>query len=261
MDMDVYAKLHGLGGATPPKPSSTNQKKEVKEENEFDQNLNAYIKSVIEEEKQNYHSDVVSFNQVADKMSQEIGETAREYNRSCSNGFKIISETLASEGLTLPQVDMKNVDDTELAEAVEHGKPIYNLLGFSFEDLGKFQQIANTLFDKGEFDKACDCYDFLTMVASNVDVYWLGVGICKIKLGLFNQAQEALLVALELNPFSKDAYVNCIHAYIKASKFDEAEKLCDRGVSLAKQYDNPEAKEIGQLMIEAKEFVKSEEKM
>lgn len=260
--MDLYAKLHGLSGLTS-KPRSNAALQRKPEDTKFEKTLNNYINSSVEEQTQDVQPGLLSSQQFSDKIKQEINDRVRDFDQSFSEGYKLISASMATEGLQMPRVDEEELkifdDPVALSDELEAGGEIYILLGFSFDDLISFQTIANDFFYKGEFQKASDCFFFLTTVASDMPIFWNALAITYIQLQQYEKAEKGLLNSLGLDPTYEDAYLNCVHVYIKTKKFDEANKLCDRGIAYAiENGDASWSQQLQQLLNDVKEVVKKE---
>ncbi|MBA3237239.1 MAG: hypothetical protein H0T62_02675, partial [Parachlamydiaceae bacterium] len=77
--------------------------------------------------------------------------------------------------MEMPKVDSERLkifnNPTAFSEALEAGDQIYEILGFSSDDLLAFQKIAVGFFNKREFHKACDAFSFLVTIANNMKIH------------------------------------------------------------------------------------------
>lgn len=252
MNPDMYAQLHGLARA--PKTTAGEQDMAMKD----------YIDLLLEEEKEDFQEGLETFEAHAEKRRLELKEAMQEFYDRYTNGLKTISDALVAQGLERPEVPEENLqvfdDPDQLLEAVESGRPLYELLGFTLARLLEFYKVLNTLYAAEKYQDVKDGFFFLITCAPDNATFWCGLGVVSCKLQEYDKAQDAFLEALELDPTSKEAYLGCVHAYLKQDKAQEAEELCDSGIALAQENsDEPWAQDLEMTLVEAKNVLKSDQ--
>jgi len=217
--------------------------------------LDSFLQACLEEEKKNFHEGVRSFSQHAEALSHKFHDAMHEYRQSYERGFQAFEEYLK------PDTDEKRAEFTQnpelFLEAVENGAAIWALLGFSFEALVQFYEFLSRLFDAKEYQKVKDGFIFLTTVSSETALFWTGLGIVLTRLHQYEQADEAFVQAIELDPKSADAYLGAIHLYVKQKQYQEAITLADQGIAYAQAH---RANELEDLLVEAKKELTAKEK-
>jgi tetratricopeptide (TPR) repeat protein len=227
---------------------------------EFETDIEGFIEAVLDEEKQDYQPTLESFQVHANKIRQEIGDAMHAFQRNYHSGYEAICEALDAEGVQRPQVSPENLaifdDSLAFMEALDEGKAIYQLLGFTPEIMKKFYEIAVSLAEKNKYEKARDAFYFLVTIASDIAIFWLGLGLCNAKMLHFSAAADDFRRSLELDPQSSDAYLGAIHALLQDGKQDEADAICDQGLDFAlKNRPEPLAESLGSILEEAKLFI------
>ena len=233
MDMGLYAQLHGLTKIARKSPTS-----QAEDKSDFDNAVQEYTDLIIDEEKKNFQAGVESFAEHKAKVRQQLYDTMHEFSKNYENGFKALCDALEEEGQERPVVSEEALkifnDHTAFMKEIKEGRSIYELLGFSYETVLTFYKALNKLFEKKEYETVKDGLIFLTTISPNTVEFWVSLGMTFSKLGDYDNAIENFLYALELDPTSQDAYLGCIHAYVQTNNVDEADKLCDHGIELAK---------------------------
>lgn len=213
--------------------------------------LDEFVASVLEEEKKTFQEGVQTFPQYANALSHKIYKAVEEFRQSYARGLAAFGEFLNAKNSD--EQAAITTDREHFMEAVENGASIWALLGVSFESLNLFYESLTEAFAAKQYDKVKDGCIFLTTIASDTEIFWVGLGIVLTKLQEYERAAVAFDQALQLDPNSVDAYLGVIHLHIKQKQFTEALKLCRQGLDRSEV-----SQELHALLSEAKEMLSQE---
>jgi tetratricopeptide (TPR) repeat protein len=236
-----------------------NPHSQISEDSNLDHAVNAYIDLLVEEEKEHFQDGLDSPIQQENKIRQQVQEAMQEFYQRYKSGYKAISDAMKTETPALTHDTLAILEDEKaFLDAIENGKPLYVLLGYSFETVTEFYTALTTLFEKEEYEKVRDGFFFLITISPETAEFWTGLAVAETKLKEYGKAKEAFSNALELDPTSQEAYLGCLHTLMHLDRADDAEKLCDQGIQLAKLYSDQEwAQELTELLTEAKNVLQS----
>jgi tetratricopeptide (TPR) repeat protein len=187
-----------------------------------------------------------------------------QFITSYQAGYQVISEVMQAENLPFPEVEeekLKIFDNPDaFRKILADGKQIYELLGFSSDTLMAFYTVALHFLEEKEFIKAKDAFYFLTTLASNISSFWLSLAICYTELKQYEQALEAALSAIDLDPTNPECYLQALHLYKQQTNLEKATALCDKAIAFAsEQPDEPWAHKLLELIEDAKLYINSGE--
>lgn len=228
----------------------------------MDETLNPFIDAVLEEEKKEFVPGIETFEMHAGRIRQEITDSMQQFEQQYSNGYETIEKTFKLEGLQPPTVrpEALQIFDDPIAfeKALEQGKSIQQLLGFSPETMKKFFEVGLKLVKEGNFAKAKDVFYFLVTLASETPAFWLGLGFSNARLNNFDEARGAFQQVIDLDPKNGDAYLGCMNALLKQNSPNEALRLCEEGLAVAMANQNePWAGSLQSLLEEAQKYLKN----
>ena len=108
---------------------------------------------------------------------------------------------------------------TGFRDAIEHGKSLQEIIGYSDEVMQKLYELALEVFHKGRFREAADGFLFLTTLNPYVYAYWMGLGMSQQSLEEYEQAMLAYECAT-----SADSTAPQPHYYLAACHLLMGEK-------------------------------------
>ena len=104
------------------------------------------------------------------------------------------------EEYKIPKEALDKLKDPELLRRkINEGRVLQEIIGYSFETMEKFYQIAFKLFQHQQYQEAGDAFIFLTTLNPYVYNYWLGLGMCEQLSAKYDGALIAYATAILLN--------------------------------------------------------------
>lgn len=104
------------------------------------------------------------------------------------------------EEFTIPEDALERLKDPAvIKQQMKEGKTFQEIIGYSSETMEKFYQVAYSLFQKQEYNKAADSFIFLTTLNPYVHNYWLGLGMAEQLGGTYQGALLAYAMAVLTN--------------------------------------------------------------
>ena len=115
-------------------------------DSEFEKDVNSLIDVVLEEEKKTFQPGVESFQLHASKMRQKISDSIVEFQTHFADGYQVVCDGLDTQGFERPEIDEEGLaifdDPDALIEALDEGRKVYELLGFTPVHLMQFYEIG-----------------------------------------------------------------------------------------------------------------------
>lgn len=239
----------------------------------FEHALNDYIEQALTQAKKEYKPGIEPFSVQADKIRQKIREWFFAYQSSYIKGYQVLLNELAKilpeekEGdplapFRLGDQGRKILDDPEaFTDQLAKGIPIFQIMGFTEEVLGKFYEAACHLVMEKSYTEAKDAFFFLVTIAPYFSQCWLGLGYCYLQCGENEAAIIACSRALDLDPSNADHYLTFARIFIQMKDFAKAKQVCDLGIVYAAEHpDEPWVPELRVLMEEAKRQIDEQAK-
>lgn len=131
-----------------------------------------------------------------------------------------------------------NTRDLDLI--LEKDKPIQDLLGFSRDSITMLFEHAVGFLQMNRPDDAVLGFTLLTKLNPYIADFWLGLGIAYLNSEEYSKAQEALMMALALDPSRFEIYSYAIDCCIEMKSFRQAEALLEEAVLYAKKHRRAE---------------------
>lgn len=237
----------------------------VKVDQNFETAIENYLISIVAAEKEGYQSSLQPFAVREHEIRAKVSEAFHFFQKSFAQGYRTLIEELIHEMeiskseenlLALVEVDpekLKIFGDTEaLIKALEEGKSIYELLGYTEKSLNVFYHAVRHLLENKEFERARDVCYFLVTIAPGVSQFWVSLGQCDANLKAYESAFYELSKAIEVDPTEVNAYSNIIDLLQETHEFDKATGLCDAGVQFALEHREESWAEILRARLEEK---------
>lgn len=207
---------------------------------DLEESIAAYTQVIIEDEKQSFHSEMESFEAHAEKIRKNIRDEILNFHGQFQRGYETVSDWLQSHNKKILQPSKEALatlgDQQKLEELAAQGKELYQILGFSEEDLKQFYTAAYEAALNKEFEKAHDAFFFLTTLAPSVADFWYGLAVSATQLKEYDKALAATLRVLSLNPEKVDGYVNAFYIYHQLNDSDAAHMLHKKATDFAKAH-------------------------
>lgn len=242
-------------------PTHIPKVKENTGETDFQKEVNAYIDVLLEREKRDFRpGGLEPFESHARKIRTQISGVLNQFQERYKNGYQAIVQYLQSQGISQVGVSDDALEvfqdvDTFMNE-LEQGKEIYELLGFSTEQITQFFTSASYFLQEENFEKARDAFYFLTIIAPEIGMFWLGLSISLTKLGDDDASLSACFEAIDIDPQNPETYLQALHLLVQKKEFEKALALCDQGIALGQQ-NEPWAEELESTLQIAKNYIKT----
>lgn len=228
--------------------------------------LNEYIAEVLESEKGEFKPGLEPFTVHANKLRQSISNAVHSFQKSYDDGYRALLKELARkhpqkdptvDPLAPYYVDPQtlNIPSDPLAfmQALDEGKSLQELFGFSVDAMAGFYDAAHSLYENCHFPEARDGFFFLVTMAPRVNEFWLALAHAYISCKEYDSALQASNHVIELAPHLAVGYLTSARAYLEIKKLNDAQAVCDQGLSLALANRGiPWAEELGTMLEEAK---------
>jgi tetratricopeptide (TPR) repeat protein len=243
-----------LKGQNPKEISHTHKDKE------FESTIATYIDTLIEEEKESFQPGIESIEVHTKRMSEQIRDTLIQFLHCYQRGYQVISEALTTLQIEIPSPNIEKIDSFEdpkaFIEALNRNEETYQLLGFSPDAMNTFYTGARHLIKEQDFKNGCNAFYFLTTLAPKNAPFWLGLAICYTEQKDRESALDATLRSITCNPKMKEGYLHALHLYKQKDSIEQANALCEKGISLAEGFPEESwAQELKVLLEEAKPYI------
>jgi tetratricopeptide (TPR) repeat protein len=137
--------------------------------------------------------------------------------------------------------DLWKLDNTsDLDLILEKDRPIQDILGFSRDSVAMLFEHAIGFLQMNRPDEAVLSFQLLTKLNPYIADFWLGLGIAYFNSEEYPKAQEALMMALALDPSRFEVYSYAIDCCIEMKNFQQAEALLEEAISYAKKHRRDE---------------------
>lgn len=226
--------------------SPISKKADVALDPQFEASIATLADAVIAEDEKEFKPGLESFQVHANKLRQQVRDSMIAFQQKFQRGYDCISQWLEAKKIDNPQISQDNLailddSDTFLSQ-ISEGKYIYQILGISDAALINFYKAAYDLAQNKDYQKSRDAFFFLISIAPDVADFWLGLSICTTQLKEYEEALEASLRTIELNPVCQAAYQNALFIYIATNAPEKAQALLAKGLEIAQEYNDEELK-------------------
>ena len=220
--------------------SPISKKPEVVLDPQFEASITSLADAVIQEEEKEFQPGLESFQVHSNKLRQEVRDSMIAFQQKFQNGYEIISKWLENHNLENPEIAQDNLailDDSEkFSSQINAGVYIYQILGISDDTLINFYRAAYDLAQNKDYQKSRDAFFFLITIAPDVADFWLGLSICTTQLKEYDQALDASLRTIELDPSRAAAYQNALFIYNTTNAPEKVSQLCKQGIAFANEH-------------------------
>ncbi len=228
---------------------------------DFEAAIEIAADALVLECKQAFKGGVEPFELQATKIRQEMHDTMHRFHDNLQRGYEAVGIWLETEGISCPKLSgdaMLILQDPEhFFEAANSGSQIFQVLGFTDEDMALFYKAAHGYVLGDDFEKGRDSFYFLVTIAPAVGDFWLGLAISLGILKEYKQALDATLHAIELDPTKIERYHNALYLYVQLNDTENAKALCKHGIDFAKAHERePWAKALSAALQQAAATIK-----
>ena len=81
-------------------------------------------------------------------------------------------------------------------KALENGTPMYYVLGIDEDEMHKRYILARQLYESGKLEDAKNQFGMLCLLSDNAPANWMGLGVCNMELGNYDDAIAAYTMAV-----------------------------------------------------------------
>lgn len=121
-------------------------------------------------------------------------------------------------------------------KAFSFPKPsVVDCLNIDEEFLQKLYRHARKLLIDGRFTEASNSFFFLTVIAPDIQSFWLGFVFSLIETANFSYALNAANIAIRLDKKNIDAYFALVRIHIEMEEFEAAQSVLDTAIEFAKK--------------------------
>jgi tetratricopeptide (TPR) repeat protein len=204
-----------------------------------------YIDTILELQREDYHSQLESFEAHKERSALIMKEKAGEYWDNLFKGLHLTLDLLTEEE-----------DKKQLSKCLE-------MIGeFGPEAVGKSSTVPNDLlltmygialhfFDDKKFEEAQNVLVFLTFLNPYFTTLWLAQGLVQEEMQKPDVAIESYKMAIIADPEDIEGYKNCIRCLLDAGRIGEAHTVADVGLQSAEGLPA----EFSQEMEEIKQYI------
>ncbi len=158
------------------------------------------------------------------------------------------------KGNKLPQKHHKNsfkgLDNTRDLDAILGRTKIYqDVLGITSEELSTLYEQASEFLRSNRVEEAKSAFLFLTKINPFAADFWIGLGVCHLQNEEFNDAFNAFIMALTMEPGRYECFAYAIECCMQMKNPVQAEALLKQAVSYAKRH--PAQEESRKILEEA----------
>jgi type III secretion system low calcium response chaperone LcrH/SycD len=123
--------------------------------------------------------------------------------------------------------DHQNEEDmidsaAELAERLQNGEILQDLVGISEETMRKRYAEASDLFEREEYERAAAMFTHLATLDPRTTQYWRAAAFSHIRMGKYDHAMTVLGVAALLESGNPEHYYYCGLCLVKMGEHAEA---------------------------------------
>ena len=214
---------------------------------EFDALIDSYIDATIAQSGDMPHSQ-------KEAIRENVRKTLTSFRDKFQNGYDSIGVWLVEHGIECPVLSKEGLKALYTPEMLASGKQVYEVLGFTNDDVQTFYKAAYCLLHQktgNSYANARNAFFFLVTIAPQVVDFWLGLSHCSTQLKEYDDALDATLHALECNPTLPEIYLQAFFLYLELNQKKEALMLCKQGIDFAKSHTDPWAKTLSTTLEEA----------
>jgi tetratricopeptide (TPR) repeat protein len=199
--------------------------------------LKKYLDAAVAGEKREYQANLEPFVEYERVLREKMQLSFRYFQRSFSNGYRVLIAELHTPAVKVDPEKLKIFDDPKaLIKALETGNSIYQLLGFTEDSLNAFYGVARQLIENGTFAKARDVCYFLTIIAPEINQFWICLGRCDVALGSYDTALHLFLKAIQVDPTDPLAYLDAISLLVQMHDVQRAVDFCNAALRFARDH-------------------------
>jgi tetratricopeptide (TPR) repeat protein len=204
----------------------------------FDKEL---FKEQLREQLHSFYTDIqkgyeVLVHTVLDLSAQGIGLGGREPLG--------IESMKAVKHLFPDQEVLETLSEEDAQNWIEQGKPLYEVFGLTNQAMATLYEAACYLLKQDRDDEARTGFRLLLALAPHIADFWVGYGVCLIRLKESHGAVDALERALSLDPGSTEALLLLCRALVEANRRSEAEARLNERIDIAAREANKERYEL-----------------
>ena len=229
----------------------------------LDNAIDHYVDIVLEDQKQNYTSQLESFESYESKFREKAKEELYSFKDHFLKGYELLLSELKlefkdDEAALAPFVIRDDkfaaIDSFEkITQFFGQEKLLYQLLEYTPQMLTQLYKAAYKITEEKRFQDGYDAYFFLISIAPHIREAWLNFGFACSMLGEHLSGVEAFSRALELDPTKADSYLAICGAYMKVDNYDDASRVCDIGIGFAEKHaSEPWATDLTSALNQAK---------
>jgi len=173
---------------------------------ELQKQINAFLSTVIELEKEDYHNDLVPFSQHAAEIREKGAALFIERQRKLDHGKALLQELFEEEN-NPPELSFavytaavaaykEKMKEADLTEA----KSLQEELELPQAFMHRGLQVARKLLDEEKYEDAESLFLFLHFLQPNVFEYPFGQAVCQQALEHYEEAIESYRMSLQQEP-------------------------------------------------------------
>ncbi|MCE5295209.1 MAG: hypothetical protein LLF94_11455 [Chlamydiales bacterium] len=222
--------------------SPISKKPEVVLDPQFEASIASLADAVIAEDEKEFKPGLETFQVHANKLRQEVRDSMIAFQQKFQRGYENISQWLEAKNIENPEISQDNLlildDSDKFLSQISEGKYIYQILGITDATLINFYKAAYDLAQNKDYQKSRDAFFFLISIAPDVADFWLGLSICTTQLKEYDEALDATLRTIELDPACCPAYQNALFIYTTTNAPEKAKELRTYGLTFAHEHSN-----------------------
>jgi len=138
------------------------------------------------------------------------------------------------EEFHIPEDALKKLKNTEyLRKALNEGKSLKEIIGYSEEVMEKFYAAAYHLFQMKEYVKSADAFLFLTTLDPYVYNFWLGLGMSEQLKEEYESALIAYSMAILIDPHNPLPHFHSATCYQKTDNLQDMRASLELAIEYA----------------------------
>jgi tetratricopeptide (TPR) repeat protein len=235
------------------KPKKEDNTKEIKIPAEIQKYSDDILNTLVEIEKENYHSDLVPFSHYEKQMREKDKEHMQGFFKKLRTGGAALKELMEAEERKNPTLPMEalyssyeecsnqfreKIKNPDFVNELDTEKSFQELNGLSWAFMDRAYEAAKRLLQDKRLEEAECAFMLLTSMNSDVFEYWFGQATSLYELGRFKNALDIFSYSLDLQPKNPFVFFQMANCMYKLDEIENCVSALDTCIEFAKEDPN-----------------------
>ena len=247
-------------------PSSNSESELSLLHEDLQKEIEAFLSTVIELEKEGYHNDLVAFSQHAAEIREKGASLITDRQRKLKRGKEVLKELFEVEGnefetFTAAVAAYKeNMKNASFEEEADKTLALQEQIKLPWTFMNHGYQVAKTLIDEEKYEDAECLFLFLHFLRPDVFEYVLGQAVCQQAMEHFEEAINSYRMCLQLEPTNPVPFFLMASSLHHLQEIESCKIALDYCIELAEQaiQVEPSASTLLEEALQAKKSVQDE---